>query len=410
MKYSVAILLILMLLCASACAALASEAYQVKIDYMDQVFDRVKLRAAPSTGAEVLGQYYKGVFMQVMDEQGDWLHVRLGGREGYMMRKFTTAEIGEQDHLVQGFPGMVRFPGENGTLPLYAEASASAKVLADMPEGYVTVLGTVGGDWLHIGYDDGKGAVVYGYASSADITHTDNFASAVVDTGNPEQKLNLRIEPAKQGKIVGQYYNGTSASILFDDTVNGDDWERVRIGDAVGYMLRDRLDYSTGGVPRFLPPRSKVLEDAVPYYETLNAERPAGTLTKDTSLIVLGARGDRYYVRLDVDRAYQHAYVEKESVQPVSRSASVSGKIKSAQTLHHLDTDGKMKPIGVDAPVGADALICGSLSKDGVTFSEYVFSDAQWVSCWVEHAPHTYASGFVSRDAVEYDKELEYGW
>lgn len=50
--------------------------------------DRLNLRANPSEKAQSLGRYYNGTQVEVLGVADAWVHVRVGGRMGYMMAKY----------------------------------------------------------------------------------------------------------------------------------------------------------------------------------------------------------------------------------------------------------------------------------------------------------------------------------
>lgn len=51
--------------------------------------DRLNFRDAPSRSGNLIGKYFNGTQMEILGESGDWLHVRIGGREGYVMSAFV---------------------------------------------------------------------------------------------------------------------------------------------------------------------------------------------------------------------------------------------------------------------------------------------------------------------------------
>ena len=65
--------------------------------------DRLHLRTKPQKGAQSLGKFYNRTPVYVIEEKGDWAHVRIGnetdGLEGYMMTKFLT-----RDSVACAFP------------------------------------------------------------------------------------------------------------------------------------------------------------------------------------------------------------------------------------------------------------------------------------------------------------------
>lgn len=51
--------------------------------------NRVHLRKKADTAAESLDKYFTGTQLEVLSSQGDWYHVRIGYKEGYMMKKYV---------------------------------------------------------------------------------------------------------------------------------------------------------------------------------------------------------------------------------------------------------------------------------------------------------------------------------
>lgn len=86
--------------------------------------DRLHLRVKPQKGAASLGKFYNRTPVYVIEESGDWAHVRIGseesGLEGYMMTKFLT-----RDSVTCAFPQKHILPDA------YDNASC---ILTDCPE------------------------------------------------------------------------------------------------------------------------------------------------------------------------------------------------------------------------------------------------------------------------------------
>jgi len=51
--------------------------------------DRLHLRKEPSTKSASLGRYYNGTQVQILDYSGQWYHVRVDGKEGYMLDTYV---------------------------------------------------------------------------------------------------------------------------------------------------------------------------------------------------------------------------------------------------------------------------------------------------------------------------------
>ncbi|MCL2866567.1 MAG: leucine-rich repeat protein [Clostridia bacterium] len=51
--------------------------------------DRLHLRKEPSTKSASLGRYYNGTQVQILDYSGQWYHVKVDGKEGYMLDTYV---------------------------------------------------------------------------------------------------------------------------------------------------------------------------------------------------------------------------------------------------------------------------------------------------------------------------------
>lgn len=248
MKRLLVLLMVLMLPC---CAL--GEILRVYQDSGPE--DRVKLRESP--GGRVIGQYYNDVLATPLEVQRGWTRISVGGREGWMMSEFLLpadeAWLEENDWRGQGMPGAV-WEGEGGLLPVFAEPDNRSEALVQLPSGYLEVLATVNEDWLHVRHTAGNGEVTCGYASAWHITYTDNMSGADVDTGDANERLNLRDAPSTSARKAAELYSGTRVLFLFDDHVNGDGWSKVRVGELTGYVKSEYLNYSSAGVLDFEPP------------------------------------------------------------------------------------------------------------------------------------------------------------
>ena len=248
--------LLLLFILLLPCCVLAEE---LRIHQTTGEFDRVKLRESP--GGRVIGQYYNNVLVTPIRQEGKWTYISIGGREGWMMSEFLLLADEEwqasEGWRSQGEIG-IPYSTEEG-LPLFAAPDADSALLTWLDAALIEVLGTVDDDWLHLRAQKDE-QVYYGYASAWAITWTENLAHAEVDTGDAAQLLNLRQSPATSAKIIAELYSGTTLHFLFDDHTNGDGWAKVRVGDLMGYVSTEYLNYASAGVLPFEPPMC-LLED-----------------------------------------------------------------------------------------------------------------------------------------------------
>lgn len=141
----------------------------------------VRLRRETSTRSDILGDYFSGVTVEVLEElPGDpypWYHVRIGRTEGYMSGIYVA------------YPGSVcsMEPLQNeSSLPPMATATVDTalkagtgwfdKTLADLPAGTRLRVLAEQGDWLHVTVADGPmgwlaltDGLEDGYVKAADV-------------------------------------------------------------------------------------------------------------------------------------------------------------------------------------------------------------------------------------------------
>lgn len=400
MRKRLACLLAAMMLCLCF-PAFAAPGTQAVTANLGDWMDRVKLRASPSQEAAVLGQYFGDVQVTVLETGTDWSRVSVGGREGYMMSRYLAAPAGDE---AQGIPGAVAAAQSN--LPVYAEPDAGSAVLGTLPEGTVSVLGTVGEKWLHVLYTGG-GAALTGFASSEGITQSENFSSATVLPSEPGVRVHLRAAPNQAAVSLGLYYGGARVALLFDDHTNGDGWARVRILDAVGYMMERFLDDSSGGMPRYRPSLTTSKHESIPIFAGVNDELAADMLARGERAAVLGSRGTRYAVRITSGASYRYGYVEQASVEPVGGAASTACTVLARQPLYLSDGQGGVLPNTLTAPALAKAYLYGSAQAKGGPVSDgYVEPGAQWLYVSVDLQEGSWADGYLPRDAVNFDSAL----
>ena len=114
--------------------------------------DRLRLRDAP--GGKELGRYYNGTPVQILGEEGEWSHVRIGHVEGYMMSAYLSP--GDQGVEVYGVQLSVREDLVDKDIPLYTQPDESSAVVAQvqnpdfMPQDGELFCGTAGNGWIHV--------------------------------------------------------------------------------------------------------------------------------------------------------------------------------------------------------------------------------------------------------------------
>lgn len=281
--------------------------------------ERVKLRAQPDDSARVLGQYYGGQPVEILEDGRKWHLISIGGRTGYMMKKYLT----DLTEAASAPEAVIRYPEADGTLPLYDQPGSSGREIARMQGGVLQVLGTVSQEWLHLRYTAPDGAVTNGYASALCITWPEERGRMQVSPGS-NRLLPLRSEPRKSAESLGEFYAGTVVEVLIEDSPTRG-WAHVRLGDRIGYMQTAYLQTPDEGTPL---PTGRLRGESCPFYRSAEDPAPSGTLyaaaeftvTAEQSgrcQLLLGsvAGGDAEWVWVD-SQDIQYGYMTVTEVTP----------------------------------------------------------------------------------------------
>ena len=117
--------------------------------------DRLHLRVKPDKGASSLGKFYNRTPVYVIEEQGEWVHVRIGseenGFEGYMMKTYLT-----KVSVACAFPQKHVLPDvyDENAFNLKAQPQKDAKEICTVTAGW-NIIGVAGDDWYVIMTNDG---------------------------------------------------------------------------------------------------------------------------------------------------------------------------------------------------------------------------------------------------------------
>lgn len=392
-----------------------------RVQYFDRELERLKLRDRPDSGGKVLGQYFGGtVIDEVFGQEGEWTQVRIGNRVGYMMRK----------HLVMG--GLIatwsptqRFGGALGSVARYSTGTAlyphpdhNSQALAQLPPGTsLVVLATLEEDWLHVVYLQGYNLetqfehpgedftslpAVHGFVSARDVGMADNYSTCYVATKRPQDKLHLRAAPEAGAKSLGMYFYDTAFLRLFDDHVINDGFERVRLGDQVGYVKDSFLSYRSGGVADYLPPLSYV-KKATGFYPLTGSSQPAGkSLAKGTVFQVLGTLGNYYHVRLSATWDGELGYVKQADVQKVNQAVPTQVRFANGALMYATDPDS-----GAYVPYADQRQYVDNLKDAKGWLSGYITPGQEYQGVEIQIQQGHWFSGFVVKTAdIKFDKGL----
>lgn len=225
---------------------------------------KLYLRKSGSADSAVLGEYANGTLVQASYTQyGDWLKVKVGGKEGYMMAKFlTTPQTWQapdlQEERASGKTMVIR-TGNPQRLHLRKEKSTASPSLGLYANGTQVQVHSFSGEWAKVTVLEKQGYMMLkflaeqqsapepetpnGEASKAESTE-DTMPSGetmIVKTGN-SGGLYLRRKMEASGTPLGLYENGTPVQVISRSGA----WAQVMVGDRQGFMMLKFLSAPDG--------------------------------------------------------------------------------------------------------------------------------------------------------------------
>lgn len=107
--------------------------------------DRLHLREQPDRQSRSLGKYYNGTPVQVLSVRGDWVEADVGGRLGWMMKKYLDLT---PDGPIDMTAMLRLWPEGTAKIYEYCDSVSAARPL-DSAFGML-VIGVLGDEWYHV--------------------------------------------------------------------------------------------------------------------------------------------------------------------------------------------------------------------------------------------------------------------
>ena len=183
-----ALLLAILLLCALAPGAAAEGA-----DYTGTVTGgKLHMRQSPTSDGKIINTYKEGTVVEILENNGEWCKVRIGGKEGYMKTGFLTIKA-NYEHLGWGQTqnnGQIltlrSSAGDGAAIALQAMSGAAVEVLEESGDWYRVRLGGVFGyvpkDLVTL---DTESEYLVGVAASEGGMRAKDLERAPHELGNP---------------------------------------------------------------------------------------------------------------------------------------------------------------------------------------------------------------------------------
>ncbi len=213
-KYAAFLMLLFSLF--GSCFACAETAY---ID--GKTASRVHLRNAPLQTSESMGLFYTGTEVELDGSalQDDWVRVRIGAMNGFIMNDYLTADRPHQ-------AVMPACRVKSSTLNLRAEPSRQAKVLLVLEESEpLVIMGQTSNDWYYVLRSDG----IIGYVMPEYVVLTGESISAakaqIRMVGQTYDRDFIYSWEAPNGQVL--YFTGFEDPMVKMEDVNFDGHEDV---------------------------------------------------------------------------------------------------------------------------------------------------------------------------------------
>ncbi len=202
----------------------------------------LNLRKDPSYNAQVLGFYYNGVPALVLNESGGWYHVSVDGLKGYFRGEYLKINdmVGSDDIATIVTPNNTGLNLREGPGMQYAS-------IRQFKGGRQVMVLNRGNGWWKVSIDGYQGYMNTDFLKEGILQNGGSGGSApkepyaVVKNPKATQVLYLRETPELNGKVLGQYKNGTKVTVLS----HGSEWSQVKVeaSGKTGYMMSSFLTF-----------------------------------------------------------------------------------------------------------------------------------------------------------------------
>jgi len=231
---------------------------------------KLNLRKSASSSAKVLTRIPNGTTLTILERGSRWCKTTFGGETGYVMTSFlifgstpttppsieTTTPPATDNGGNSGstsYETATVYCADGGKLNLRKSASASAKVIKQIPTGTPLIIYERGSTWCKTSYDGQTGYVMTKYlrfsGGSTVVTPTPTpvpdattpYAMVSCENGG---KLNLRAGQGTGYKVEYQIPNGSQVTVI----KNHGAWAQVSYGSYSGYVMTKYLVFISAPV------------------------------------------------------------------------------------------------------------------------------------------------------------------
>lgn len=195
----------------------------------------LNLREKASLEAKVLGQYWTGTWVEILEKGETWSKVKVAGKTGYMMNKFLNDGASSATLYVRTNTGI--------GLNLRTSPSTDASIITSYPiDTPVSVL-QKGKGWHKVSVNGNTGYMSSKYLAAAKAPAYTKPVDAPFEASlkniNGGSVVNFRLYPGMKTKILKTVPVGTKVTVL----EMGENWSKVELDGQLGYVSTYFLKY-----------------------------------------------------------------------------------------------------------------------------------------------------------------------
>lgn len=277
----------------------------------------LRLREEPSTESDVITQISENEEVEILDESGDWYHIKYGNSEGYVSSEYVEVTEEQTNNQNEEPKNNEKRQMPKGT-QIYIIPVYTSSVLVTLDEtSEITVL-RVMNKWTYVQYGDITGWIKNSsfntQKNTSQETETNETTKQTVGYINVDSAF-LRKEATQNSEEIGNLTLNEKVQIL----ATQGDWYQVRAQGTTGYVFKELVSSSKTSTSRgSIISRSRLsvqsLEEKI---NQENREEKAKTILEDE--IVKTA-----YVNGSVVNVREKATTESKVLTTVSKRTPIN--------------------------------------------------------------------------------------
>ena len=257
----------------------------------------LRLREEPSTESDVITQISENEEVEILEESGDWYHIKYGNNEGYVSSEYVEIQEEQTDNQNDEPKNNEKRQIEAGT-QIYIIPVYTSSILVTLDESAEITVLRVMNKWTYVQYGDTTGwiknASFNKNENSTQETETNETTQPTIGYINVTSAF-LREEASQDSNDIGALVLNDEVQILSTEG----DWYQVRAKGTTGYVFKDlvsssRTDTSRGSIIERSKLSTQSLEDKI---KQTDREEKAQTILEEEIIKTAYVNGSVVNVR-----------------------------------------------------------------------------------------------------------------